>query len=225
MNEINNITLSSEIIAKYIIDYGFNIQKREIDLIGNINEGILQSFSRKLSLLESISNEDITVNIQSNGGNIESGNTIIEMMLNSKCKIITKGYSSICSMAFLIFIAGEKRIISRFSTIMFHEAYYTFGNSPIKGSYIKDYIKQSEFERIEMFKWLASRTKNDFNYWKSLYYSKDDRYYTPQEAINNGIAHEILKKESIVKSNKKKVNKYDLNMQKVIKIITKDIIK
>ncbi len=202
---MNNIVLSSEIIAKYIIDNGFNVYKREIDLIGDINENILKIFSRQLSLLESISNEDIIINIQSNGGNVKSGNTILEMILNSKCKIITKGYASICSMSFLIFIAGEKRIISRFSSIMFHESSYNFGSLSIEGSYIKNYIRQFENEKIEIFKWLGSRTNRDFNYWKTLFYTKGDHYFTPQEAINYGIAHEILKKP-VVKLSKKNEN-------------------
>ena len=198
MTELN---LSNETIAKYIIDNGLNINKREINIFDNISDDCLKKFSNQLSLLESISNADITINIHSDGGSIRSGKAIIELIQNSNCKIITKALSSAYSMAFLIFMAGEKRLVSKFSSLMYHETKYSFGNYR-EGSEIKEYCKQFESEFEEIFRWLGSRTKLNYKYWKEFYFKKGDHYFSPKEAIELGIAHDFIKKEPL-KLNKK----------------------
>lgn len=74
--------------------------------------------------------EVINVHINSYGGEVAEGLAIYNMLRNHKAKIRTYCDGFACSIASVIFMAGEERIMSNASLLMVHNAWmYTAGNA------------------------------------------------------------------------------------------------
>jgi len=65
--------------------------------------------------------EFITLNLTSNGGDMESAMMLYHFLSKNKVDVFTETYSSVWSSATLVFLAGkERRAESRGSTFLFH---------------------------------------------------------------------------------------------------------
>jgi ATP-dependent Clp protease protease subunit len=74
--------------------------------------------------------EVINVHINSYGGEVAEGLAIYNMLRNHKAKVRTYCDGFACSIASVIFMAGEERIMSNASLLMVHNAWmYTAGNA------------------------------------------------------------------------------------------------
>ena len=124
------------------------------DEINNMSADIIVSKIKAMDFLDS--RKPITIEINSPGGSVADGMSIINAIEHSKAPIITIISGQVCSMAALISICGDKRLIYTNSYWMQHST------SDIVGDYI-NYIKDRtkflcEFEhRTE--KMLTNRTK------------------------------------------------------------------
>jgi len=74
--------------------------------------------------------ETINVHINSYGGEVAEGLAIYNMLRNHKAKVKTYCDGFACSIASVIFMAGDERIMSNASLLMIHNAWmYTAGNA------------------------------------------------------------------------------------------------
>ena len=80
--------------------------------------------------LETIEADTIHIYINSYGGEVAEGLAIYNALKRHKAKIITHIYGFACSIASVIFMAGDERIMSNASLLMIHNAWtYTSGNA------------------------------------------------------------------------------------------------
>ncbi len=80
--------------------------------------------------LESIEANTINVYINSYGGEVAEGLAIYNALKRHKAKVITYVDGFACSIASVIFMAGDERIMSNSSLLMIHNAWaYTAGNA------------------------------------------------------------------------------------------------
>ena len=134
--------------------------------------------------------ESINLIINSGGGCTWSTFSIVNMMEWSKIPINTIGLGIIASGAFIIFIAGKKRILTQTSGILSHR--FSKGNY---GNY-SDLIADRKYEdRLHdtminhYMKYTKLKTKKDIE--KHLL--KDtDVWLTPKEAVKFGIADNVI---------------------------------
>lgn len=99
-------------------------KKRRIYIIGEITDITSFEICCQINQLASISNEDIILWIQSNGGSVSAGLAIIDAIKNCGCDICTVVMGNASSMAAVIASSGTKgkRLISQNSEIMIHQA-------------------------------------------------------------------------------------------------------
>lgn len=84
--------------------------------------------SKQLEELQDVST--INVHISSYGGEVKEGLAIYNALKNHKAKIKTYCDGFACSIASVIFMAGEERIMSKASLLMIHNAWvYASGNA------------------------------------------------------------------------------------------------
>jgi ATP-dependent Clp protease protease subunit len=88
----------------------FNMQEkfletRTILIFGEINQKMAETVTQQLLLLSSISDEDIKILINSQGGHVESGDTIFDMIRFVKPKIKIIGTGWVASSGALIYAA------------------------------------------------------------------------------------------------------------------------
>ena len=116
--------------------YQLDINETEADIyiFGDITswewyESDVSSFtlSRELQGLDA---DTINVHINSYGGEVAEGLAIYNMLKNHKAKVRTYCDGFACSVASVIFMAGDERIMNEASLLMVHNAWmYTAGNA------------------------------------------------------------------------------------------------
>lgn len=86
------------------------LKSRTIMIYGEINQKVAQAVSEKLIILSSQSDEDIKIFINSEGGHVEAGDTIHDMIqfVPNKVKIIGTGW--VASAGALIYVATPKEL-------------------------------------------------------------------------------------------------------------------
>ena len=93
-----------------------------------LGEMSAHTLSRQLEELTDVNT--INVHISSYGGEVKEGLAIYNSLKNHKAKIRTFCDGFACSIASVIFMAGDERIMSKASLLMIHNAWtYTFGNA------------------------------------------------------------------------------------------------
>jgi ATP-dependent Clp protease protease subunit len=134
---------------------------------------------------------ELTLYINSTGGNLAESFALIEIMKKSRKPIITVGIGSICSAAFLIFAAGFKgcRYISKTASIMCHQ--FSDGYC---GKYhdIVAVAKENNLANQRMLDHLKECTGLDSRSVKSKFLSATDSWFTAEEIIDLGVADKIF---------------------------------
>ena len=114
-----------------------NKKKREAELtiFGDItsypfNEKDVSSFNLSKQLQQLTDITTINVHINSYGGEVAEGLAIYNSLKNHKAKVRTYCDGFACSIASVIFMAGDERIMSNASLLMIHNAWsYVMGNA------------------------------------------------------------------------------------------------
>lgn len=84
------------------------LSNREINCVGEINKESVQSLIMQLRYLDRISDDEITLFINSQGGEVTSGLALYDVMMAIKAPIRTVCIGQASSMGALLFIAGNK---------------------------------------------------------------------------------------------------------------------
>lgn len=137
--------------------------------------------------LENIDADTIHVYINSYGGDVNEGLAIYNNLKRSKSKIITYADGFACSIASVIFMAGDERIVSNASLMLIHNAWaYTQGNAKelrkkaddldvITQASINTYMTEVNISEEELKELLDNET-----------------WLTPQQALEWGFATSMI---------------------------------
>lgn len=134
--------------------------------------------------------EPIRIIISSNGGEVYRGLGIIDVISNSITPIHTICYGTAMSMALPILCSGHYRMISKNSTLMYHEIIYNLGDSKLT-----EHIKEvKEGERINRLynDILINNTNITLKHISKIRRTKSEWYITPDEALKLNIVDEII---------------------------------
>ena len=135
--------------------------------------------------------KELTLFINSDGGNLQDAFALIEVMQKSKHVIRTVGIGSICSAAFLIFATGTKgyREIGATTSIMCHQF-----SDDYTGKYhdIKAAAKENELVNARMVDLLASVTDLQPRAIKTKLLPPSDVWFTAEEIVELGVADKIF---------------------------------
>lgn len=85
------------------------IDNRMILLYGEINQDLAKEVSSQLLLLEALSDDPITIFINSQGGHVEAGDTIHDMIKYVKPEVRVIGTGWVASAGITIYLAAKKR--------------------------------------------------------------------------------------------------------------------
>lgn len=201
----------------------FNIAKindsiGEIDIYGEIideswrmsdTETSAPSFKDALKELKDV--KQITVNINSGGGDVFSGVAIHNMLKSHKAHVTVKIDGLAASIASVIAMAGDKVIIPRNAMLMIHNAWtFAVGNA-------SDLRKQAEdLEKINSVvinSYLDKNPEIDEDKLRSL--MDEETWLTAQEAKDLGLVDEIAEPNKVAANiTKNQIERYDNVPQK-----------
>ena len=167
------------------------LERRQVECIGKITEDTVAIISQQLRYL-STENPDkqITLYINSTGGEVNSGLALYDIMQTIKCPIRTVCMGTAASMAAVLFLSGDTREILPHSKVMIHDPLIAGG---IGGSALSvDAIAKNLMEVRQTIANIISKHTG-----KSLeeVFAKtaSDTYFNAQEAVAWGLADCIIK--------------------------------
>ena len=142
------------------------------------------SFADELANLGNVTN--IQVYINSYGGSVSQGLAIYNMLRNHPAEVTTVCDGFACSIASIIFMAGDKRVMNEGSILMIHEPWvYTMGNADELQKQIESLNKLSELS-VNIY---SSTTGVESDKISEM--MKAETWITPNEAIELGFATEV----------------------------------
>jgi ATP-dependent Clp protease protease subunit len=154
----------------------------------NVNECIQWIVYENLDAKEKI----LTLYVNSTGGDLYQAFALIDIMQSSKHHVRTIAIGSIMSAAFLIFTSGTKgeRYLAANTGIMCHQ--FAGGGGDAKFHDLKAEMKENELLNQKMVNILKEATGLTPSRIKSKLLPASDVYMSVQEALDLGIADQLL---------------------------------
>ncbi|MBQ8318105.1 MAG: ATP-dependent Clp protease proteolytic subunit [Lachnospiraceae bacterium] len=166
---------------------------RELFITEEINADTCHKLLKELMALEKMDCEkEVTIYINSPGGDVDSGLAVFDYMQLMKSPIRTVCVGTAASMGAMLFLAGDTREMLAHSRIMIHDPAYGGGNmagkKPHELQYMVDKLKQTQEVLAGI---ISEKTGKPL---KEVYKkTKQDSYFNAQEAIEYGLATGMVK--------------------------------
>ena len=172
-----------------------NEENADLYIFGDIvEEAFLDSEISPNSIiaqLEGLECENLNVYINSYGGSVSAGLAIYNQLKRHKAKVTTYCEGFACSIASVIFMAGDDRVMNSGSMLMIHNPWtVTAGNS-------KDLRKEADaLDKIAQASINIYMEKFNLSEEELKELLDNETWLTPQEALDYGLATAIVKDTS-----------------------------
>lgn len=181
-----------------VIDVFSKLLMDKIIFLGTeINDDVANIIVAQLLWLEQQTDNDITLYINSGGGSVISGYSIIDV-----CNFIENDVSTVitgmaASMAAVISSNGTKgkRFALPHAKFMIHQPRMSFGNNTMVASDITIEAEEINKTKEELYKTLSSNSNFSIEEIRNL--SERDKWYNMEEAVNYGFVDKIIKGNNI----------------------------
>lgn len=169
--------------------------KRCVSISGEINEESAVDFTDKILDLNLESNEPITVLINSNGGEINSGLLMYDAIVGSKAPIRMICRGKAYSMGAVLFACAKERYMLPNSELMLHQPMLggkVSGNaSSIKS--ISDSMLETKKKINKLLSKHTKKTEEEIDEATSF-----DHYFSPEESIEFNLCDEIIEFSKVI---------------------------
>lgn len=212
-----------------------NGNEADINIFGDITSWAWEEFgemsannlSKQLEELGDVST--INVHISSYGGEVKEGLAIYNSLRNHKAKIKTYCDGFACSIASVIFMAGDERIMSKASLLMIHNAWtYTKGNADelrkeaddldkITSASINAYMEHVNITEKKLKKlmdnesWLTYQEALEMGFATSV--GKDDESENPSQSVKCKLIN-LIKQSQQVEDDDEEIDEADVDDEK-----------
>jgi len=178
-----------ELRATQIDVFSRLLRDRIIWVSGTVNQQMSDIVQAQLLYLDSTEKRDITLYINSPGGSVLCGLGIVDLMNYISSDVATVNIGMCASMGSVLLSSGTKgkRSSLVFSKVMTHQV-----SHGTQGNVQDTRINQMEAEKYNyiLFKILAQNCGRTFD--EVLEFSRRDRWYNSDEALNFGLIDEII---------------------------------
>ena len=168
------------------------LEESEVFLVDEITPKSANNLIQKLMYLDSKDLGEITIYINSLGGEVISGLAVYDYIKIMKSPVRTVTIGDAASMGAIIFLAGEKREMLPHTRILIHDPSY--GHLDVSGKKpheIQRGVDSLNKVRETLAEIIAEKTGKDINEIYKI--TAEDNYFTAEEAINFGLATGIFK--------------------------------
>lgn len=166
------------------------LKSREVECVGEINSQSVYSLSRQLRYLQREDPEaEITMFINSPGGEVSSGLALYDVMKAVSCPIRTVCMGTAASMGAVLFAAGDRRDILPHGKVMIHDPLISggMGGSALQIQEISRNLLKSREDICKILAESTGRSQEEI-YEKTA----KDTYFDAEEAVSFGLAHRVI---------------------------------
>lgn len=165
------------------------MRDRILWVAGVVNDNMSTVVQAQLMYLDSVDTRDITMHVDSPGGSVKSGLSMVDVMRYIKSDVATINTGMAASMGSILLSSGTKgkRSSLNFSKVMIHQV-----SSGAQGHVQDNRISQMESEKYNyiLFKMLAENSGKSFD--EVLESARRDKWLNSQEALEFGFIDEII---------------------------------
>ena len=165
-------------------------QHREVECVGSITDESVAALILQLRYLQHEDpDSEITMYINSPGGEVTSGLALYDAMKVIKCPVRTVCCGIAASMAAVLFLSGDKRDMLTHSKVMIHDPLIAggVGGSALKLDAVAKNIMQTRQTIAEI---IAKHTGKSLD--EVLAATASDSYFSAEEAVAWGLADRII---------------------------------
>lgn len=169
------------------------LKDREVFLTEEVNAQTSNELIKQLMYLERQDSEsEVTIYINSPGGEVISGLAVYDYIGMMKAPVRTVCIGTAASMGAILFLAGAKRQMLPHTRLMIHDPSYSHndigGRKPHEIQHELDKLNET---REALARIISEKTGRSIDEIYKV--TADDTFYSAQEAIDFGLATEILK--------------------------------
>lgn len=188
---INTAIVESKDLGSYPMDVFTRLMAdRIIFVCTEIDDDVANIIQAQLLYLDSVSQEDITMYINSPGGLVTAGLGIYDTMKMIRSRVHTVCTGMAASMGAILLVAGDTRSILPHSKVMIHQPW---GGTSGQASDMLIAAKEIEKTREILCDIIAEHSHQDRN---KVFADMDrDHWMTAAEALEYGIVDEVLTPE------------------------------
>jgi len=107
--------------------------------------------------------------------------------------LVTIGSGYVDSSGVIVFLAGEKRYLTKNTTLLFHLAGRTFESGKrLSTKDLQDLLKEDKIKDYQYACVVSDATEGRFSPEKILELMENNTVLTAEEAVNMGLAHKVL---------------------------------
>lgn len=158
---------------------------RTIVLPSSITQKLYQQFDMAMAYLERLSEDQITINICCNGGDVETAIAMVGRIERSPCLTIASGYGKIMSAAIYIFASCDEREAHKLASFLWHEQSVSLGHTTL--GTLKYDSEQMHKNYLQLCNWMEERTGTSESFWIKKGTNSKDYVFTTDEAIKLGL--------------------------------------
>ena len=165
-------------------------QRREVECIGEITEDSVAALILQLRYLHREAPEqEITMYINSPGGEVSSGLALYDVMKAIQCPIRTVCVGTAASMAAILFLSGDKRDMLAHSKVMIHDPLIPggIGGSALKVDAVARNLMQTRQTIADIISKHTGKSLEDV-----LAKTASDSYFDAEQAVEWGLADRII---------------------------------
>ena len=165
-------------------------QRREVECIGEITEDSVAALILQLRYLHREAPEqEITMYINSPGGEVSSGLALYDVMKAIQCPIRTVCVGTAASMAAILFLSGDKRDMLVHSKVMIHDPLIPggIGGSALKVDAVARNLMQTRQTIANIISRHTGKSLEDV-----LAKTASDSYFDAEQAVKWGLADRII---------------------------------
>lgn len=167
------------------------LTSRKIFLTEEVNHETSSALIKKLMALEEQSDEDITIFINSPGGDVLSGLAVFDYIKMMKSPVKTVCIGTCYSMGAILFLAGKDRLVFPHSRLMIHDPSYSTNDIGGKKPHeIQQQVDKLMETRDVLARIIAEVTDHPLD--EILKVTSEDTYYNAEEALSFGLATQII---------------------------------
>lgn len=158
---------------------------------GEINNETITEAIKWLLYWETFPRTELTLYVNSEGGEVYEAFALIELMKKSKHTIKTIGIGSIMSCGFMIFISGTKgyRYIGKNTGIMYHQHTDAWES---KYHDLKAAMRENDNIVNRFQNCLKEASEYSLTEVKNIFSGSTDQYFTAKELVKLGLADKVL---------------------------------
>lgn len=165
---------------------------RELFLTSMIDQQSSCELIKSLVYLDRQNNSEITLYINSPGGEVMSGLAVYDQISMMRSPVRTVCIGTAASMGAIIFLAGSRRQMYPHAQLMIHDPSYERNDiSGLKPHEVRQELDKLKEVQKTVAEIICEKTGKPL---REVYYlTAHDTFFTAQEAVDSGFADEIVK--------------------------------